>query len=351
MEMLQAGRADPWRMLDNAEEGLGCTRARRARWSRCGRATPSWSTPVPPSGRGARGRRQRPHPCWRRRHRSRPAAGGDAAGPRVRAAVRRGSPREHRAARDAVPAVGAEPARRGALREVRRVFHTLKGSGRMVGARRIADFSWSIESLLNRVISQTLARSPEIVAIVRESVATLPVLVDELEQGAPAGIALDGLMARADALSGREAPVALPEPPVAAPAAPEPEVAAAGEPAGPRLNQCPPSRYRRSQSPRLRRRPSQPPWTRCCTTSSARRRRATSQWCAATSSAAAIRWRRTRSPRRSIAPATRSAASRRRRARARASRWPSRWSVTCASCTTTATACPRKAWRCCAIRW
>ena len=73
-----------------------------------------------------------------------------------------------------------------ALREVRRVFHTLKGSGRMVGARRVGEFSWSIESLLNRVISQTLARSPEIVAIVRESVATLPELVDELEQGAPA---------------------------------------------------------------------------------------------------------------------------------------------------------------------
>ncbi len=127
-----------------------------------------------------------------------------------------------------------------ALREVRRVFHTLKGSGRMVGAQRIGEFSWSIESLLNRVISQTLARSPEIVAIVREAVAALPALVDELEQGVPVAADLDALMARADALSGREAPAMPPPPPaavaveaVAAPAAvPEAEVAppAADEP-------------------------------------------------------------------------------------------------------------------------
>ena len=118
-----------------------------------------------------------------------------------------------------------------ALREVRRVYHTLKGSGRMVGARRVSEFSWSIESLLNRVISQTLARSPDIVDIVREAVATLPALVDELEQGAPAAVNLDGLMARADALSGREATVAPPAPaaPVAAEAPPLEEAVLAEE--------------------------------------------------------------------------------------------------------------------------
>ena len=33
-----------------------------------------------------------------------------------------------------------------ALRDVRRAFHTLKGSGRMVGAQRLGEFSWSVES-------------------------------------------------------------------------------------------------------------------------------------------------------------------------------------------------------------
>lgn len=34
---------------------------------------------------------------------------------------------------------------------VRRAFHTLKGSGRMVGAEDIGDLSWSIENMLNRI--------------------------------------------------------------------------------------------------------------------------------------------------------------------------------------------------------
>ena len=91
-----------------------------------------------------------------------------------------------------------------ALRDVRRAFHTLKGSGRMVGAHRLGEFCWSIENLLNRVLSQTMARSPEIVAIVREAVAVLPVLVDELEYRSPPGTGVDAIVARADALSGRD---------------------------------------------------------------------------------------------------------------------------------------------------
>ena len=47
-----------------------------------------------------------------------------------------------------------------ALASMRRSFHTLKGSGRMVGARAIAEFAWSIENLLNRIIDKTLSRTP-----------------------------------------------------------------------------------------------------------------------------------------------------------------------------------------------
>jgi chemosensory pili system protein ChpA (sensor histidine kinase/response regulator) len=61
-----------------------------------------------------------------------------------------------------------------ALRDVRRSFHTLKGSGRMVGALRLGEFAWTIENLLNRVLSQTLTRSPEIISVVRDAVAMLP---------------------------------------------------------------------------------------------------------------------------------------------------------------------------------
>ena len=102
-----------------------------------------------------------------------------------------------------------------ALRDVRRSFHTLKGSGRMVGALRLGEFAWTIENLLNRVLSQTLTRSPEIVAVVRDAVAMLPVLIDELEYGSPPVGTADGIAARADAISGREGgalPTAAPSP-------------------------------------------------------------------------------------------------------------------------------------------
>src|SRR5690606_8983997 len=38
------------------------------------------------------------------------------------------------------------------LRPIRRVLHTLKGSGRLVGARMLGEFSWKIENMLNRVL-------------------------------------------------------------------------------------------------------------------------------------------------------------------------------------------------------
>jgi chemosensory pili system protein ChpA (sensor histidine kinase/response regulator) len=121
-----------------------------------------------------------------------------------------------------------------ALRDLRRAFHTLKGSGRMVGAQRIGEFSWSVESLLNRVISQTLLRSPEIVSIVRDAVAAMPQLIDEIDGGALASIDIAAIMTRADALSGREGPAlpatAVPVPPPAPTAAEERVAEAAAAP-------------------------------------------------------------------------------------------------------------------------
>ena len=88
-----------------------------------------------------------------------------------------------------------------ALRNIRRSFHTLKGSGRMVGAREMAEFAWSIENLLNRLLDGTLERSAAIVAALRESVAAVPQLVDGLESGRAAPAFIAGLVSRAHALA------------------------------------------------------------------------------------------------------------------------------------------------------
>ncbi len=62
------------------------------------------------------------------------------------------------------------------LRPIRRVFHTLKGSGRLVGARTLGEFSWKIEHLLNRVLDGSRAASPAVVAMVDQAFYTLPQL-------------------------------------------------------------------------------------------------------------------------------------------------------------------------------
>src|ERR1700749_2486113 len=97
---------------------------------------------------------------------------------------------------------------REALFRVRRSFHTLKGSGRMVGARELGEFAWSIENLLNRVLDNTLTRTPAILTLLRESVAALPELIEEVENGtAPRGDMAE-IASRAHALAAGKTPTA-----------------------------------------------------------------------------------------------------------------------------------------------
>ncbi|MGH8263547.1 MAG: Hpt domain-containing protein, partial [Steroidobacteraceae bacterium] len=124
------------------------------------------------------------------------------------------------------PAWEQNPHDNDALMTMRRSFHTLKGSGRMVGAKLIGEFSWAIETLLNRVINKTLSRSPAIVGVIREGVAVLPDLVEQLEVGRAPMADVPSIMERAHAIAeGREAesqPAAGEPTMVDAPAAPPP---------------------------------------------------------------------------------------------------------------------------------
>jgi len=82
---------------------------------------------------------------------------------------------------------------------VRRSFHTLKGSGRMVGAERIGEYCWSIENLLNRLINRTLPRTPPMVDFIVTAGAAVPELVEQLEVGTPPAADVSLLIARANA--------------------------------------------------------------------------------------------------------------------------------------------------------
>ena len=104
------------------------------------------------------------------------------------------------------PAWDQNPMDRESLVTVRRSFHTLKGSGRMVGARELGEFAWSIENLLNRVLDNTLTRTPAILTVLRESVAALPELIEELETGRKPRADMTEIASRAHALAAGKTP-------------------------------------------------------------------------------------------------------------------------------------------------
>ena len=88
-----------------------------------------------------------------------------------------------------------------ALADIRRQFHTLKGSGRMVGAEVIGEFAWSIENLLNRIIAGTVQSTDAIVSFVGKSIEALPSLVEQLESGAEPDIEVQAFIDQANAFA------------------------------------------------------------------------------------------------------------------------------------------------------
>ena len=87
-----------------------------------------------------------------------------------------------------------------ALTTLRRSFHTLKGSGRMVGATVIGDFAWEFENLLNQVLSGVQDPDPAIAAVLAAAVEALAPLVGEIPVKGGELAALPALVEQARAL-------------------------------------------------------------------------------------------------------------------------------------------------------
>ena len=100
-----------------------------------------------------------------------------------------------------LPVWREDPNRSEALISLRRSFHTLKGSGRMVGAQLIGGYAWSVESLLNRIINQTLESTEAMRDFVAQAAAALPELVEQLEIGTQPGTDIRLLMQQAEAFA------------------------------------------------------------------------------------------------------------------------------------------------------
>src|SRR5204862_6137399 len=82
-----------------------------------------------------------------------------------------------------------------------RSFHTLKGSGRMVGARELSEFAWAIENLLNRVLDNTVTRTPAILETLRAGVAALPEVITQLQTREAPRTDVTAIATRAHALA------------------------------------------------------------------------------------------------------------------------------------------------------
>ncbi len=92
--------------------------------------------------------------------------------------------------------------------EVRRAFHTLKGSGRMVKAGVLAELAWAVENMLNRVIDGNVEASPAVFAMVNAVRELMPSLLDDFAAGRASPLTVvDRLAGQADMLSRGEMPV------------------------------------------------------------------------------------------------------------------------------------------------
>jgi len=230
METVSAGRKDPWYMLENAARCLELLERRRAKATDAGivaepaASEPSAASPAPATREV--GARPQAEPAEEPQREVAETSAGARAGQRgldvlqvLDGGEERSDPEllevfieeakgEIEKIATNLPIWLSDTQNSEALIATRRSFHTLKGSGRTVGANAIGEFSWSIENLLNRLINRTLRLSPAATAFIAEAAEALPQIVDELELGIPAKVDVAELCARADALAAGEVPVA-----------------------------------------------------------------------------------------------------------------------------------------------
>lgn len=87
------------------------------------------------------------------------------------------------------------------LLEFRRGFHTLKGSGRMVGAKVVGELAWAFENMLNKVRDKILPPDQILVNAVSECLALIPGLVEDFARRQSPRYDTSPLMAAAEAIS------------------------------------------------------------------------------------------------------------------------------------------------------
>ncbi|MDX2464137.1 MAG: Hpt domain-containing protein [Porticoccus sp.] len=100
------------------------------------------------------------------------------------------------------------PADENSLGDLRRCFHTVKGSSRMVKAQALGELGWAVENLLNKVIEKRIIVTPTLMALVDLSREELSGMTEAFRQKAvyERWDYVSGLISAADALAKGENP-------------------------------------------------------------------------------------------------------------------------------------------------
>ncbi|MGB8327378.1 MAG: Hpt domain-containing protein, partial [Steroidobacteraceae bacterium] len=219
METLQAGRTDPWYMLDNAENCIAAVALQPERavptvppiapegYEKTMRIDPQTAAAIAamsPSADLGAGALKLPTLAPAPLPRALPVV--TVVDPAMLEVFIEEAREEVAKIERCYPAWERDATDQEAFVTMRRAFHTLKGSGRMVGATELGEFAWAMENVLNRVVESTLARSPAVLAILREAIAALPELTEHLAGGGEPRADFGAIANRAHALAAGRAP-------------------------------------------------------------------------------------------------------------------------------------------------
>ena len=121
-----------------------------------------------------------------------------------------------------LPQLHAVPGDHDALVTVRRSFHTLKGSGRMVGLAELGESAWAVEQVLNGWLHGAQPASPDLLEMLDLAAEIFKVWVIQLEGGGSSHLDASELVRRCQILGGTE-DIEAAKPPAAPTAAAPPE--------------------------------------------------------------------------------------------------------------------------------
>src|SRR6266540_3905524 len=138
--------------------------------------------------------------------------------------------------RECLDTVREQHANKDALTTIRRGFHTLKGSGRMVGLTRLGEAAWAVEQTMNLWLQEERAATPELLQLIALAHEYFSDNVKRLKAGGASGDE-NALVAAAERVRQGEARA---EAPTAQPAAAEAPIALAAEPAAQGRAESPP---------------------------------------------------------------------------------------------------------------